>query len=154
VPRPYDISMRDNGHTSLIFLRPSKPSDAERELAAFQGTWTLKNILTDSWALPSGKGPDMSGEGSERRWVVKGNEITWTDPAGQEIKASFKIDWLKTPKKIDLTFLSGPDKGKRAPACTTAASWMKTSSGSASRTQDRSPTDQKTSPLKGRKAVR
>ena len=103
--------------TGLLFLRPSKPSDEEREIASFQGAWTLKNIDTSkdygivSWPIPGGKGADKSGS-SELSWTVKGNEMTWTNPNGQEIKASFTIDSQQRPKQIDLTFLSGPDKGE------------------------------------------
>lgn len=123
-PRPTEIAMSSSVKTGLIFLRPSKPSDAEREIASFQGTWTLRNFDTgnfaknkdpSSWPLPAGKGPDSSGAGSELRWVVKGNQITWTSRSGEEIKASFTIDPLKRPKQIDLTFLSGPNKGEMCP---------------------------------------
>jgi uncharacterized protein (TIGR03067 family) len=121
-PRPTEISMRGDVKTSLIFLRPSDPNDAEREIGSFQGTWTLKNFDTGdekkdphSWPLPNGKRPDASGEGSELRWTVKGNEITWTSLAGEEIKASFTIDPLKSPKQIDFTFLSGRYKGETCP---------------------------------------
>lgn len=43
---------------------------------------------------------------------MKGNEITWTSRNGEEIKATFTIDSRKSPKEIDLTFLSGPHKGE------------------------------------------
>jgi uncharacterized protein (TIGR03067 family) len=46
---------------------------------------------------------------------VRGNEISWTAPGGQEIKASFTIDPSKSPKQIDLKFLNGPDKGDVCP---------------------------------------
>lgn len=123
-PRPKDISMRGDVKTSLIFLRPSIPSDTERELGSLQGTWTLRNFDTgrfdrnkdpSSWPLPGGKGPDKSGLGSELRWTINGNEITWTSPSGEEIVASFTIDFSKSPKQIDLSFLSGPHKGKTCP---------------------------------------
>lgn len=123
-PRPTEIAMNGSVKTGLIFLRPSKPSDAEREIASFQGTWTLRKFDTGnfdknkdpgSWPLPAGKGPDKSGAGSELRWVVKGNEIAWTSRSGEAIKASFTIDPRKRPKQIDLTFLSGPDKGETCP---------------------------------------
>lgn len=123
-PRPTKFHMNSAMKTGLMILRPSKPSDAERELAALQGTWTLRNFDTgnfsrnkdpSSWPLPGGKGPDKSGEASELRWVVKQNEITWTSPSGREIKASFTIDPFQTPKRIDLTFISGPHKGETYP---------------------------------------
>jgi uncharacterized protein (TIGR03067 family) len=121
VPRPQAIAMTGHGKTGLVFLRPSQPSDAERQIGAFQGIWTLRNFDTgknndnSSWPLPQGKGPDNSGDGSELRWAVNGNEITWMSASGQEIKASFTIDSMKRPKQIDLTFLSGPDSGETCP---------------------------------------
>lgn len=118
VPRPKAIEMSGSGKTGLIFLRPSQPSDSERQIGAFQGTWTLRNFDTGknndnrSWPLPKGKRPDKSGEGSELRWIIKGNEISWTSSDGQEIKASFTTNPKTRPKQIDLTFLSGPDEGQ------------------------------------------
>lgn len=123
-PRPTQFYMRSSVKTGLWILRPSEPSDARRELAAFEGTWTLRNYDTgrfernkdpSSWPLPGGKGPDQSGEGSELKWIVTQNEIAWTSTSGQEIKASFTIDPNQTPKQIDLKFLSGPHQGETCP---------------------------------------
>ena len=123
-PRPTSISMTGGVMTSLIFLRPSQPNDTERELGSFQGSWILRNFITGKfnenkdpsfWPIPGGKGPDKSGAGSELRWNVKGNEITWSSASGEEIRASFKIDPMQSPKQIDLTFLSGPYKGQTSP---------------------------------------
>jgi uncharacterized protein (TIGR03067 family) len=123
-PRPKIFHMNSAIKTGLMILRSKKPSDAEREIAAFLGTWTLRNFDTgrfetnkdpSSWPVPGGKGPDKSGNGSELRWVVKQNEIKWTSPSGQEIKVSFTIDPFKMPKEIDLTFLNGPHTGETCP---------------------------------------
>lgn len=46
---------------------------------------------------------------------MRGNEITSISPAGQEIKASFRIESSKSPKQIDITFLNGPHKGETCP---------------------------------------
>lgn len=120
-PPPREFRMGGGVKTGLMILRPSKPSDAEREIAAFQGDWTLRNFDTgrfernkdtSTWPIPAGKGPDKSGAGSELRWTIRKNEITWTSPSGQEIKGSFTIDPYQTPKQITLTFLSGPHQGE------------------------------------------
>lgn len=106
VPRPNRIEMRGDGRTALIFLRRIEPLDPKKELAALQGTWTVENVQTDAWPKPI-------GQGNERKWAVKGNEITWTDLDGKEVKASFTIDPNKVPSQIDFTFLSGPHKGEK-----------------------------------------
>jgi uncharacterized protein (TIGR03067 family) len=113
VPRPKGISMTSGGKTALIFLRKAEPVDPEKELAALQGTWTFRIAQTEAWPIPIGKGPDETGRGSERKWVVKGDRITWTSPDGREVKATFTIDPNKVPRHIDMTFLSGPSKGEK-----------------------------------------
>jgi uncharacterized protein (TIGR03067 family) len=113
VPRPNRIAMMGGGKTTLIFLRKTEPVDSKKELAAFQGAWTFRIAQTEGWPVPIGKGPDKTGQGSERKWVVKGNEIIWTSPDGKEVKASFTIDSTKVPKQIDFTFLSGANKGEK-----------------------------------------
>ena len=44
-------------------------------------------------------------------WIVKGDEILWQRER-QEWKLSLKVNPTKTPKEIDLTYLSGPFKGE------------------------------------------
>jgi uncharacterized protein (TIGR03067 family) len=112
-PRPTELSMSGSSQNALIFLHKTEPIDPEKELASLQGTWTLRLTQTDAWPNPIGKGPDKTGQGSERKWVIKGNEIRWTSPDSQEIKASFTIDPNKVPRQIDMTFLSGPNKGDK-----------------------------------------
>ncbi|MBS0263608.1 MAG: HEAT repeat domain-containing protein, partial [Planctomycetes bacterium] len=123
-PRPTKFHMNSAVKTGLMILRPSRPSDAERELAAFQGAWTLRNFDTgsvernkdpSSWPLPGGQGPDKLGAGSELRWTIAGKQISWTDFAGETITASFKINSFQLPHQIDLTFLSGPHQGETCP---------------------------------------
>ena len=120
-PRPTKFHMNSDVKTGLMILRPSQPSDVDREIGSLQGTWTLRNFDTgrnndkSSWPIPKGKPPDKSGNGSELQWMMNGNEITWTNKSGEEIKASFTIDPRKRPKQIDLTFLTGPDRGETCP---------------------------------------
>ncbi len=113
VARPNSISMTGGGHTSLIFLQPVAPNETEKELASLQGTWRFEIIQTDGWPKPAGKGPDQFGQGDDRQWIVKGNEIQWLAPEGEEIKLTFTLDPTKAPKQIDATFLNGPHKGKK-----------------------------------------
>jgi RNA polymerase sigma factor (sigma-70 family) len=111
VPRPNAIRMTGTSQNSLIFLRKIEPVDPEKERAAFQGTWTFKIAQTDAWPIPTGNGPDKTGQGSERQWIVKGNEITWISPDGQKVRVRFTIDPNKVPRQLDFTFVSGPHKG-------------------------------------------
>jgi uncharacterized protein (TIGR03067 family) len=114
--RPTGFRLTSTSQNTLMILRRTTPVDPKTELALLQGTWTFEIVQTDpinGWPKPTGKGPDKTGQGSERRWVVKGNEITWTSPDGEEIKVSFTIDPNKVPRQIDFTFLSGPNKGEK-----------------------------------------
>lgn len=113
VARPTSISMQGGGQTSLIFLQPVPPDETKRELASLQGTWKFDMIQTDGWPKTSGKGPERNGHGDDLQWVIKGNEITRTSRDGEEAKLSFTIDPTKAPKHIDVTFLSGPQKGRK-----------------------------------------
>jgi uncharacterized protein (TIGR03067 family) len=113
VGRPTELAMSGTSQNALIFLRKSEPVDPKKELALFQGTWTFDNVMTDKWPKPIGKGPDKNGQNSERKWVVKGNEITWISLDGNEVKGSFTIDPNKVPSQIDFTFHHGPNKGQR-----------------------------------------
>lgn len=115
VARPKSISMTGGGQTSLVFLQPVGPDEVEKELASLQGTWQFDIIQTDGWPKPKGKGPDKLGQGDDRQWKVKGNEITWVGNQGEEVRLAYTIDPTKAPKQIDVTFLNGPHKGKKCP---------------------------------------
>ncbi len=102
VPRPKSVGMR-SGETSLMLLdRPN----ADQELASLQGEWKLEVFYTDTLPKPTG-----NYVGS--RWVIQGNEMSWTGPDSKQIKMSFTIDPTKLPSEIDATFLSGPHKGEK-----------------------------------------
>ena len=45
--------------------------------------------------------------------MIRGNEIAWTSAGGERIQVSFTIDPSKVPNEIDMTFLSGPHKGRK-----------------------------------------
>ncbi|HEY2252615.1 MAG TPA: TIGR03067 domain-containing protein, partial [Planctomycetaceae bacterium] len=90
--------------------RPDEPIDREKELAALRGTWTFVNVMTKTWPKPIGVKNDRV---NERRWVVKGNEISWTGLDGDEVRVGFTIDPRQAPRHIDFTFLTGPSKGEK-----------------------------------------
>lgn len=112
VARPKSIfPWSSTSQTAVLLLRQTGPIDPKKELARLQGNWTLRLTQSDAWPVPIGKGPDKTGQGSERRWRIEGSEIAWTAPDGQEVKATFTIDPSKVPRRIDLAFISGPNKG-------------------------------------------
>ncbi len=114
VARPTRFSWTGGGQTAMVSLRPTDAVDPKRELASLQGTWSFDNVMTDTaWSKPIGKIADKNGQGGERKWIMKGNEITWTRPDGKAVKASFTIGPKKVPGQIDITFLSGPNKGEK-----------------------------------------
>ncbi len=102
-----------NKGRSLIILKPVEPNSREKELASLQGNWLFDLVQTDAWPKPIGKGPDVTGQGSERMWSIKGDKIIWTSPEGKNIWLSFTLDPTKSPKHFDVTFLTGPNKGKK-----------------------------------------
>ncbi len=65
------------------------------------------------WPEPIGIGIDSQGRRSEKRWVVKGNQITWVGQDGERINVNFTIDPFKTPRQIDFTFVNGPHRGTK-----------------------------------------
>ena len=100
-PRPKKIGMRSY-ESSLIFM---DRLDVDKELASLQGTWKFDVFYTDTLSKPA--------RGKEQRCVIKGNEIAWTSTDGERIRVSFAIDPAKVPNEIDMTFLSGPHKGRK-----------------------------------------
>ena len=102
VPRPKTIGMRSY-ETSLIFL---EPLNVVQELASLQGTWKFDIFYTDAWPKPVARA-------DQRQCVIKGNQIAWTSQDGEQIILSFNIDPANVPNKIDMTFLSGPHKGRK-----------------------------------------
>lgn len=121
VERPKTITMTSGEQTSLIFLNPREPANSQdaqsrhqEELDSLQGPWSLEIIQTMSWPKPTGKGPDNFGQRSERQWVIRGNEITWTSQTGREEKLTFTIDPTQSPKQFDVKFLSGLFRGKES----------------------------------------
>ena len=82
-------------------------------MAALQGTWCFDVLQFRIWPEPIGIGTDGNGRASEKRWIVKGNRITWVSQEGRRIQVSFTIDPTKSPKQIDFTFLNGPNRGAK-----------------------------------------
>jgi RNA polymerase sigma factor (sigma-70 family) len=74
------------------------------EVRDFQGEWVVTAMEGDGQKASA---DDVKG----MKWVIKGNEITASDPDGSTGKMSFKLDPGKRPKEIDVTSLDGNLKG-------------------------------------------
>jgi uncharacterized protein (TIGR03067 family) len=73
------------------------------ELASLQGTWEIVALEVDGSTLPEGA---FAGS----RIVVKGNSFA-TISMGATYGGTLGVDAAKTPKTLDLSFKSGPEKG-------------------------------------------
>lgn len=78
-----------------------------KELQPFQGTWNFGACESVLWSA------ELDEIQKTWKWVIQGQEITWTRGGNEARKLSFTVDPGKTPKQIDFTFLDGPDKGQK-----------------------------------------
>src|SRR4051812_9699944 len=79
----------------------------QAELKKFQGTWRLVSAERDGWEMPK----DMV---ERTTLIIKGDPFDFTEDAevGTGPRGTFTVDPTKTPKAIDATPASGPEKGK------------------------------------------
>ncbi len=80
---------------------------AARDVKALQGEWRGVKGTVDGRRTPT-------AEARMFRIAVKGDRLTLA-AGGEARKASFKLDPARSPKAIDLTWLDGPEKGRRVP---------------------------------------
>jgi uncharacterized protein (TIGR03067 family) len=78
---------------------------ADRDTKSLEGEWMVVSAEDEGLVASD---DDLKGA----KWVIKGTEITATNPDGTTDRITFKVDPGKKPKAIDLTFLDGSDKGK------------------------------------------
>jgi uncharacterized protein (TIGR03067 family) len=91
----------------LLVVGTALAADADAELKALQGTWTLDAATLD--------GRDHTEIFAGMKLTLKGNEFA-TDFAGNSDQGTFTIDAAKSPKRIDIkTGEKGPFKGKTLP---------------------------------------
>lgn len=85
-------------------LLADDPADLEKELRKFQGAWTIESSVTGGMEIPRAdlKGFLVIYEG-EKHTVKNGDQVIQV--------GTQKIDPSKSPKTIDVTMLSGPNKG-------------------------------------------
>ena len=80
-------------------------ADGEKELKKFEGTWTLSSGEADGKALTE---KQLKGG----KLVIKDGHYTVTIPDKEKFTGTQKVDPSKTPKTIDISDDSGPNKGK------------------------------------------
>ena len=80
-------------------------ADSEKELKKFEGTWTLSSGEADGKPLTE---KQLKGG----KLVIKGDHYTVTIPDKDKMTGTQKVDPAKTPKAIDISDDSGPNKGK------------------------------------------
>src|SRR5262249_2767753 len=79
--------------------------ETKSDLAKFQGSWRFVSVLTDGTPAPSDQ---IMGT------VLKNDGTTFTFKDPQNSGAgTFRIDASKDPRQMDITFGTGPEKGKR-----------------------------------------
>jgi uncharacterized protein (TIGR03067 family) len=93
------------GSASPLAADASKPDAVRKELAKFEGTWRFVSMNIQGMKVPEEqlkKFPKM---------VIHGKQFTL--PEGDTtFRGTFKVDVSTKPKQIDVTFTSGPEKGK------------------------------------------
>ena len=72
-----------------------------KDTALLQGAWKIEALEIDGQKLPTGTA----------RLVLKGDKFT-TSGMGADYAGTVSIDAKKKPKTLDMTFLSGPEKGR------------------------------------------
>ena len=89
----------------LCGLDPLAVASDKEEMKKFEGTWRFVSLEMDGEAVPYVVIASW-------RWVVKGKEITWGDPAKGGRKSNFQIASGGSPKAIDLKDLAEDEAGK------------------------------------------
>lgn len=93
------------GVCALSFASLLFAADDEKDLKKFEGTWTLSSGEADGKALTE---KQLKGG----KLVIKGDHYTVTIPEKEKMTGTQKLDSTKTPKTIDISDDSGPNKGK------------------------------------------
>lgn len=97
-----EASSPSNGGT-LADVAPAQ-NDANEQV--FQGTWKFDACESVLWYTP------LNEIRESWKWAIEGREMTWTRAGREPVRLHFTVDPSKEPKRIDFTFLDGPDKGK------------------------------------------
>jgi uncharacterized protein (TIGR03067 family) len=76
----------------------------KKEYARFEGTWKITSLEAEGKKMPENVFKTSRLILKGKRFVHKEGEIS--------LEGTFKVDLSKKPKRIDVTFTSGPEAGK------------------------------------------
>ena len=100
------MPFRDLIAFSMILLPAAvAQDDAGKDLAKFQGDWSLTSAQNDGKALPE-------GEAKKLKLSIHDNKFILRKDAQVISEGTFTLDPTKAPKQIDETITAGPSKGK------------------------------------------
>jgi uncharacterized protein (TIGR03067 family) len=85
--------------------RPQKSDNKVNELAKLEGTWKLTSMVVGHREITAKEMP------KDAKFLIKGNKILYKDNK-TSADGIYKIDPQHNPKKIDLTWQTGPLKGR------------------------------------------
>lgn len=90
---------------TAVLLTAAAPENAsKKELEKFQGTWKLVSMEAEG-----SKVEENVFKGS--KLTIKGDKVTMTSPGDAVYQGVFKFDLSHKPKRLDLSFTDGPEKG-------------------------------------------
>ncbi len=93
------------GAFALVAAGAPEPKAANKELEKLQGTWEEMSCVDD--------GSEVSAELLQgRKAVIEGDKMTEKHKGEVIGQSAIKLDPTRSPKEIDVTPLSGPEKGR------------------------------------------
>ena len=105
-------------HLLLILMLALLPTGAaaqtaaaKKELARFQGTWRLV-----AREIEGKKATPGAVKAADATLTFKGAEVTFRSQGEDIWTATLKLDPTRSPKRIEVTQLTGPEKGKTGKA--------------------------------------
>jgi RNA polymerase sigma factor (sigma-70 family) len=91
----------------LFRTRTAAPQAERAETARLQGTWKFVALESEGVVLP-----ENVIKASGFRNVVQGNTLSLIAPTGEVLsRATFRLDLVRTPRALDITFTEGPTRG-------------------------------------------
>lgn len=89
-----------------VAAEPSKDEAERKELAKFEGTWKYLSIEIEGKKLPQEQLKQWG------RIILHGNKFT-VKTGDITYRGTFQVDVSARPKRIDIRFTEGPEKGNK-----------------------------------------